>query len=237
MRTIDTRYMPSVGGVDLEQALNYIALADVSLDFIYDKYTAGRMIYTVGSRPVLEGIVAKLVGGTADELERIEKLSRFVSKEVAWAGYYHRAMGRRLAYNRNLDEEGLIASGYAWCNEQARLLCALTQIIGIPSRLVFASARNGGGHVVAELLTSKGWLLVDQSFGYLFINKGEVTDAYNVWHNKGNREYFEPVYKELCAKLTGDLGAEMLKDEFSMSQMPEPLDGFEVLGYHNYFIL
>ena len=143
MRTIDTRYMPAVGGIDLEQSLNYIALADVSLDFIYDKYTAGRMIYTAGSRPVLEGIVAKFVGGTADELGRIEKLVKFVSEEVKWAGYYHKTMGHRLAYNRNLNEEGLIASGYAWCNEQARLLCELTQIIGIPSRRVFASARKG----------------------------------------------------------------------------------------------
>ncbi len=24
-------------------------------------------------------------------------------------------------------------------------------------------------------------------------------DTYNVWHNKGDRRYFEPVYKELCA--------------------------------------
>ena len=46
MRTIDTRYMPAVSGIDLEQALNYIALADVSLDFIYNKYTSGRTIYT-----------------------------------------------------------------------------------------------------------------------------------------------------------------------------------------------
>ncbi len=124
--------MPSVGGIDLEQSLNYVALADVSLDFIYDKYTAGRMVYTAGSRLVLEGLVAKLAGGASDKLERIEKLASFVYKDVAWAGYYHKAMGYRLSYNRNLDEEGLIASGYAWCNEQARLLCALTQIIGIP---------------------------------------------------------------------------------------------------------
>ena len=62
MRTIDARYMPAVGGIDLEQALNYIALADVSLDFIYDKYTSGRTIYTAGSRPVLEGLAAKLTG-------------------------------------------------------------------------------------------------------------------------------------------------------------------------------
>jgi len=237
MRTIDTRYMPAVSGIDLEQALNYIALADVSLDFIYDKYTSGRMIYTAGSRPVLEGLAANLTGGIADELEKIEKLTEFVARKVPWAGYYHQAMGHRLAYNRNLDEEDLIASGYAWCNEQARLLCALTQIIGIPSRLVFAGARKGGGHVVVEVLTSKGWLLADQSFGYLFINDGKIVDAYNVWHNKQNREYFKPIYKKLCTQLTRDLGKVLLKDEFSMSQLTNPLDGFEILGYHNYFIL
>jgi hypothetical protein len=229
--------MPAVGGIDLEQSLNYIALADVSLDFIYDKYTGGRMIYAAGSRPVLEGLAADLANGITDELEKIEKLTKFVAREVPWAGYYHLAMGHRLAYNRNLSEEDLIASGYGWCNEQARLLCALTQIIGIPSRLVFASARKGVGHVVVEVLTSKGWLLVDESFGYLFINKGKIADAYNVWHNKKNREYFAPVYKKLCAQLTRELGKVILKDEFAMSQMADPLDGFEVLGYHNCFIL
>ncbi len=237
MRTIDARYMPAVGGIDLEQALNYIALADVSLDFIYDKYTSGRIIYTAGSRPILEGLAAKLTGGITDELEKIERLTKFVAEQVPWAGYYHQAMGCRLSYNRNLSEEELIASGYAWCNEQARLLCALTQIIGAPSRFVFAAARKGGGHVVVEVLTSKGWLLVDQSFGYLFINHGKIVDAYNVWHNKKNRDYFAPVYKKLCDKLTSELGKVILKDEFSMSQMTNPLDGFEILGYHNYFIL
>ncbi len=229
--------MPAVGGIDLEQSLNYIALADVSLDFIYDKYTSGRLIYTAGSRPVLEGLAASLLGGITGKLEKIEKLTKFVAEKVPWAGYYHRAMGHRLAYNRNLDEEDLIASGYAWCNEQARLLCALTQIIGIPSRIVFAGARKGGGHVVVEVLTAQGWLLVDQSFGYLFINNDKIADAYNVWHNKQNHDYFKGVYKQLCAKLTKELGKTILKDEFSMSQMANPLDGFEILGYHNYFIL
>ena len=237
MRTIDTRYMPAVSGIDLEQALNYIALADVSLDFIYDKYTGGRTIYTAGSRPVLEGLAAKLVSGVTDELGKIEKLTKFVVEEVPWAGYYHQSMGHRLAYNRNLTEEDLIASGYGWCNEQARLLCALTQIIGIPSRIVFAAARKGGGHVVLEALTADGWLLIDQSFGYLFTNNGKVVDAYNVWHNKKNHDYFKDVYKKLCARLTKELGKVILDDEFSMSQMANPLDGFEILGYHNYFIL
>ncbi len=237
MRTIDTRYMPAVGGIDLEHALNYISLADVSLDFIYDKYTSGRLIYTAGSRPVLEGLAMNLIGGITGELEKIEKLTGFVAEKVLWAGYYHKAMGHRLAYNRNLSEEDLIASGYGWCNEQARLLCALTQIIGIPSRIVFAGARKGGGHVVVEVLTDKGWLLVDQSFGYPFINNGEIADAYNVWHNKKNHDYFKGVYKKIYAKITKELGKAILDDEFSMSQMANPLDGFEILGYHNYFIL
>lgn len=237
MRTIDTRYMPSVSGIDLEHSLNYIALADVSPDFIYDKYTGGRAIYTAGSRPVLEGLAAELTGGISGELERIEKLTGFVANNVKWAGYYHQAMGHKLAVNRNLKEEELIASGYAWCNEQARLLCALTQVIGMPSRLVFVGARSGEGHVVVEVLTSRGWLLVDESFGFLFINDGRVVDAYNVWHNKKNREYFGPVYKRLCTGLTRKLGKALLKDEFSMSQMADPIDGFEILGYHNYFIL
>ena len=229
--------MPGVAGIDLELSLNYLKLSEVTLDFIYDKYTGGRLPYRAGSRPHLEKIAASLLVNVSKESDKIEVLTNFVADKVKWAGYYHQATGKELACDRNLSEEKLIASGYAWCNEQARLLCALTQIIGIPSRIVFASARKGGGHVVVEVLTAKGWLLVDQSFGYLFTNNGNIVDAYNVWHNKKNREFFEPVYKKLCTQLTRDLGKVILKDEFSMSQLTNPLDGFEILGYHNYFIL
>jgi hypothetical protein len=62
-------------------------------------------------------------------------------------------------------------------------------------------------------------------------------DAYNVWHNKKNRGYFEPIYKKFCTQLTRKIGKGILDDEFSMSQMANPFDGFEILGYHNYFIL
>ena len=55
MRTNDQRFLPAVGGIDLEQSLNYIALDDVTLDFIYDKYTGARLVYQAGARPVLDG--------------------------------------------------------------------------------------------------------------------------------------------------------------------------------------
>jgi transglutaminase-like putative cysteine protease len=236
MRGIDKRFLPAVAGIDLEQALNYIALEDVTLDFIYDKYTGARLLYRAGTRPVLEGVAIKAVAGVQDELQQLERLTRFVAERLPWAGYYHRATGRKLPTARGLDEEGLLASGYAWCNEQARVLCSLTQILGIPSRLVFGAARQGGGHVVVETLTAKGWLLIDQSLGYLFLRDGVPSDAYHVWHHESSRAYFGPIYKQLCLDLSRELGKEILDDEFSLSQLAQPIDGFEILGFHNHFV-
>ncbi len=121
MRTIDSRPIPPVGSIDLEHSLNYISLADVPLEFIYDKYTSGRLVYTSGSRPVLEGIACRLLCGVKDETGRVRKLADYIVGQLPWAGYYHKAMGAKLATNRNLVEEDLVASGYAWCNEQARV--------------------------------------------------------------------------------------------------------------------
>lgn len=35
---------------------------------------------------------------------KIEKLTKFVAGKIQWAGYYHQAMGHKLACNRNLNE-------------------------------------------------------------------------------------------------------------------------------------
>lgn len=238
MRTIDKRFECEVVGIDFEQSMNYINLADVTEDFIYDKYTSSILPYIKGSRPALESLAKRLTAGAKSPLEKVQRLTAFVAREIKWAGFYKQATGKRLPPDRNLDEEELILSGDGWCNEQARVLCALTQVCGIPSRLVYAShLKKKYGHVVTEVLLPEGWMTVDESLNYCFLMKGRPVRASRIWNDPKTRAYFRPIYKKLCADLIGVLGRPVLTGSFDMSLGPDPLDGFSSIGYHNHFVL
>ncbi len=238
MRAIDQRYLPSVKGIDLEQALNYVALADVGENFIYERFTGSRLPYTRGHRPELEILARRLVFGAKTPLKKVERLATFVAREVRWAGFYRLAKGGRLPTDRALAEEALIRSGYGWCNEQARVLCALTQVASIPSRLVFAAhVKKSYGHVITEVLLPEGWMAVDQSMGYCFCVRGKPVRANQVWGHPKMRSHFRPIYNKLCKNLVDVLGRKNLVGNFDMVLSQDPLDGFSTLGYHNYFIL
>ena len=238
MRAIDKRFMPRVKGLDLEQSLNYVDLADVTEGFIYDRFTGARLPYEKGSRPALEAVAKRLTAGARTPMEKVERLTAFVANEVKWAGFYTQATGKPLPPGRDLDEEELILSGYGWCNEQARVLCALTQVLGIPSRLVFGChAKKRYGHVVTEVLLPEGWMLIDESLGYCFRMRGKPVRAGRVWNDPKTRAHFRPIYKKMCADLIGVLGLKVLKGSFDMALGPDPLDGFSSIGFHNHFVL
>ncbi len=238
VRPIDRRFLPPVKGVDLEQSLNFIDMRDVTERFAYDCYTGARLPYVRGSRPQLESIARKVTSGAKGPLAQVRAVAEFVAQKVPWAGFYSKETGRRLKVDRNMSEEDLIRSGYGWCNEQARVFCCLTQVLGIPSRLLFAcNERKHYGHVVTEVLLPSGWLTVDQSFGYLFLMKGKPVRAAHIFHRRACRAHFEPIYRKLCHDLMDDLGGEIMKRDFGMGASPNPLDGFTNIGYCNHFVL
>jgi transglutaminase-like putative cysteine protease len=217
--------------------MNYIRLADVSRDFIYNRHTSALICYVPGSRPVLEKIARKICARARSPLHRVTLLAQFVAEEVRWAGFYERETGRRLPDDRNLTEEQILQSGFGWCNEQARLLCTLAQISEIPARLVFGSNRPGTyGHVVTEVLTHKGWMLIDQSLGYCFRRAGRPVNAWEVWHVPALAKHFGPIYRSLCGQLAATLGRDILARSFGMALVENPLCGFAALGYCNHFV-
>jgi len=57
-------------------------------------------------------------------------------------------------------EEFVIAKGSDWCNEVARVYCALAQLCSIPARIVYHFSDHDG-HVIAECFGPEGWVLVD----------------------------------------------------------------------------
>lgn len=236
IRPIDRRFKPPVKGIDLWQALNYIALEDVSPDFIYNRYTAATPSYVKGSRPALERLARKLGTRARDDMGRTAAIAQYVAQEVPWAGYYERKLGKRLPVDRNLSEEEILKSGFGWCNEQARLFCSLAQLANLPARLVFACNRaETFGHVVAEVLTKQGWMLVDQSFGHCFTHRRRPSSAWEVAHRPALAKYHAPIYRRLCDELKNVLGTDILSRDFKMAMVANPLCGFERLGYCNHW--
>ena len=86
-RSIDRRPIPNVKGVDLEHALNYIDVKDVSAKFIYGQYTGARLPYVRGGRPVLESVCERIVSKAGDELGKLAAIASYVAGELRWQGY------------------------------------------------------------------------------------------------------------------------------------------------------
>jgi transglutaminase-like putative cysteine protease len=235
-RAIDRRFVPPVKGVDLEQSLNYIALADVGPRFVEERYTSARTFYARGRRPALERVARRVVGRRPSPLQAAQRLAAFVASRVRWAGYRTKQTGRRPPTDRGLPEEAILRSGWGWCNEQARLYCALAQTVGLVARLVFATnLAKRYGHVVCEVLLPQGWMAVDESFGFCFLMRGRPVSAARVWRDPKARAHFAPIYRRMCRDLAAELGPKPMRD-FRMALGPTPLDGFKDLGYHNHYL-
>lgn len=161
---ITQRTVPSVAGIDLEQALNYTSADGLPLEWFYTSFTYPRTFYTAGSRPELERFLAaspEIAGGGSEGLAALVK-------RVYGAVRHYSLLGFSGAGNRGFSEEELLRSGEGWCNEQARVLCVLAQICGWPARLVFAGMRGGRGHVLVEVFHQGQWVLIDQTAAYIF---------------------------------------------------------------------
>ncbi len=233
------RKIPKVKGIDLEHALNYIKLEDVGEEFIYGDYTSKIVLYRKGNRPFLENIVDKITTSEMHSLEKVKSIILFCCNEVKWAGYYLKEKGKILEPDRGISEEEIIKSGYGWCNEQARVACALIQILGLNSRLVFIyDPDNQYGHVIIEVLIDKTkWLAIDQSLNFPFItsdsNLLKAVEVKNIIDL--NNELYQNYITE-CEKIRNDLGYKILNKYFKMLTMENPLLAYRHLGYYNYFI-
>lgn len=140
------------------------------------------------------------------------------------------------AGNRGGSEEALLCSRRGWCNEQARVLVALTQVLGMPSRLVFAEMRIKKGHVLVEVFVGGKWVLVDQTFNHLF-KRADGTPV-NVLDIKTNQPAARETDRRYKAALEAGRRAAVSKEIWDkyVPWMDQPLDLFWQVGYCNYFI-
>lgn len=152
---------PNVRGVDRFQANQFIVYRKETSGYLYDAYTPTLTHYSAGLYPRLQDAVRNLIGESVGQtvnaiLNYIER--SILHPEIPPSRY-------EVSADRNLSEEGILASGRGWCNEQARVFVRLCQILGIPARLVHLFYSSlGGGHTVVEYLDPNGWCMADATY-------------------------------------------------------------------------
>jgi transglutaminase-like putative cysteine protease len=234
-KDIRERFVPPVAGIDLEQALNYTDSEGLDLAWFYRSFTYPRVFYKPGSRPLLEKIVWAQTKADAPAMERLRACVAAVATQMP---HYIR-LGYNGAADRAMTEEDLFRSGHGWCNEQARVLVALTQVAELPSRLVFAQSRDGkAAHVVTEVYVDGKWVLVDQTEGLVFTRQdGRPLNVLDFRTDPSAWREADALYRAQHAR-----NRELAKDKsfwdsnHGIARREHPLELFECVGYHNYFI-
>jgi len=234
-RSIEERFIPPVSGIDLEQALNYVDETGLDLEWFYASYTYPRVFYRKGNRPLLDEIIDQLCAD--NDILLFHKCVEAVYDRIvhfSQLGYVGR-MGR------GMSEEELLGSGCGWCNEQARVLAALTQAAGLPSRLVFADDGAGAGHVITEVYIRGKWALVDQTEGFIFSDKhGTPVNVLDLRQDTALWHQVDTLYKarllEHRARITTAAGKAFWDCWVPYGCFDHPLDVLRHVGYCNYFI-
>lgn len=234
-RDIAARFVPPVAGIDLEQSLNYTDSDGLDLAWFYRSFTYPRVFYRSGSRPYLEKVLWERTKPDAPAMDRLRACVAIIKERMP----HYILLGYNGAADRAMSEEDLLRSGHGWCNEQARVLVALTQIAGLPSRLVFAQSRDGKiAHVVTEVYVDNKWVLVDQTEGLIFTRADGRT--LNVLDFRGDPAVWRETDRAYKAQQRRN--RELAKDKafwdkgHGIAAREHPLDLFECVGYCNYFI-
>lgn len=149
-----------VAGIDRVQCHEQIRVTPETSALLYDDpgFSPRRIRYRQGSRPELERLVAGITSW--NQTQRVIALMQYAARTVDHPHYHG-----PLAPDRGLSEEGLLASGRGYCNEQSRVFLALCQVLEIPSRLCFLYHANTiCGHVATEVWLEGRWAFFDVSF-------------------------------------------------------------------------
>ena len=233
---IQQRFVPPVAGIDLEQALNYTDAEGLDLAWFYDSFTYPRVFYKPGSRPLLEKIVREQTKPDAPAMTRLRAVGRpggesdaalHPARLLRSHGPRHDGGGPLPIRPRLVQRTGTRAGG------------AVAQIAGLPSRLVFAHSRDGkAGHVVTEVYADGKWVLVDQTEGLVFARKdGRPLNVLDFRRDPAAWREADALYKAQHAA-----NRELAKDKsfwdsgHGIARREHPLELFECVGYHNYFV-
>jgi len=210
-----------VKGVDRYQANHFVVYRPETAKYLYGEYTPLKVDYKKGSLPTYEAAVAKYTAGCKTDTEKAVAL---LTKAMP-ALTKHPTMppcGPGVSAGRGLEDEPLLQSGLAWCNEQARVFCRLCQVAGMPARIVhlFYSDRRSG-HTIAEFYADGRWAMADASWFTAFPGPdGKLLSAAQC-HDRGEgQKYAGIAYEKRFAELV------KLSDKELYSEKPEKAAAF-----------
>lgn len=196
-------------GTDLWLANNFMVHRKETARYLYSDYTPLKVDYKKGTFPVLEQIVAKYTAGVKSDKDKavilLTKAMPVLMRHPAVPPY-----GKPVPVDRNFNEEELVKSGGAWCNEQARVFIRLCQIAGIPARMIHLFySDNKNGHTIAEFYADGRWSMADSSYFCVFPGKdGRLMSAAEA-HEKNARPYIKAAYAMPFARLLNLSEAEL----------------------------
>ena len=154
------------GSVDRVLQERMIRLCSDSNDHLYCGYTPTGSAYAPGSRTVLEACLEELCDtDSASDSEKVVRIVRFCSdlaEEADDVGLDSLVLGG--------TEEEIIERRTDWCTDLARVACALLQVAGIPSRVVYLANTvvAYSGHAVVEAYRHGRWGTVDPTAGLVY---------------------------------------------------------------------
>ena len=190
-----------VAGIDRYHANHFVVYRPETADYLYSEYTPTTIDYPRGLLPSYENAVAPLLSEGGSQTELLERLMLGPVLELT----PHPTVppyGPRVPANRNLDDEALLASGSAWCNEQARVFTRMCQMAGIPARMIFLFFGNGkNGHTIAEAYADGQWIMADASWMVVFRDEAGTAMTAAECHNPANRERVQAIYRQRCEML------------------------------------
>ncbi|MFH0816971.1 MAG: transglutaminase domain-containing protein [Methanobacteriota archaeon] len=158
------------GTVDSVLLDEMVKLLPETEGWLYSDCAPLRATYKKGGRPYLEGIVGRVARQSGDEL-RAKSLARWCSGIQSQFPTPEKSTEKGFWTTDTMlfggTEEELIKRGTYVCTELSRVLCALAQVAGMPSRLVylFDMTRKNWGHGVVEIYIRSGgvgsWAVFD----------------------------------------------------------------------------
>jgi transglutaminase-like putative cysteine protease len=200
-----------VRGIDRLMSCGKIRLAPETEAYLYEEYTPTEVRYRPGSRPQLEAVAADVLGSPPrTDRAAVRKLVSWVPKNIR-----HAAGVDPCPLDRAISVEEIIASGWGWCNEQARVAVELARTAGVPGRLVaMYSLEENTGHMTAELYVEGKWSWVCTTHDCVVpLPDGSWASAAEIWRDPEIRARFAVEYKRCVDVWNADYGKPPLEGD------------------------
>ena len=207
------------GSVDRLLWESMVRLCPATAERLYTEFTPTQVLYRPGMRPELERVVRALGLAERTEEERVAAVARFASE---LAPRWPPPLGERKFGG---SEEEIVRRGSDWCTDVARVACGLSQVAGLPSRLVILEdiERAYSGHTIVETWRGGKWGAVDVTRNEVYRTEDRVPAS--AWDLMTQPEL-------LGARPDGDADADSRRGQFSWVAIANyPLGPLEAVDY------